>query len=170
MRPRPRVLWIEDQATTDLMELAAQVYATCRYDFTIARNVTEGVDRLREHHYDVVIVDVRLEPGSSPDWINYYKQRRYDKLAARLGLVLLYCLLKPKEAPGDVHLHIPASVENGTTRFGVLTVESPQEMDKDLKALKIRVYRQKTERTPSTVLVEMIEALLAERGGKEPHP
>jgi hypothetical protein len=162
---RPQILWIEDQVNTDLMDLAAQVYAACKYDLVIALDVSEGLRQISRTKFDIVIVDIRLEPGADAQWIQFYKMREYDKLAARLGLQLLHCLLKPDAVASEIRVSVPEWVHNGHTRFGVLTVESPREVKADLAALGITVYRQKTERTSSTVLVEMIEELLRHSHG-----
>ena len=79
-------------------------------------------------------------------------------MSARLGLQILYSLLKPEDAKVHPTQHIPDWIQSN--RFGFLTVESPGEIEQDLQNLGIRVYRQKTAESPHTVLLEIIEEIL----------
>lgn len=154
---KTRFLWIEDGATADLRHLLAPIYVDGSYDPVIALDVSEGIRRLRAVEFEAVIVDIRIPPGDHPEWINLYNQLGKNKVRARLGLKLLTSLFRPEE--DDVKISgVPVWVK--PERFGVLTVESKNEVEESLSGLGITVYKQKTAETPKTILVEMLQALV----------
>jgi len=91
-----KILWIEDDALFDLNIMAAPVHTSMKYKVVIARNVTEAVDNILKTEYDVVIVDMRLPPGSDKAWGELFTNARASieqNLGNKLGLQLLYTLL-----------------------------------------------------------------------------
>jgi hypothetical protein len=155
---KTKFLWIEDNATTDLKHMLMPVFTSGKFDPIIALNVTDGFHRMLQMRFDAVIVDIRMLPGNDPDWINLYNQWGKNKGSARLGLRLLFSLLKPQ--PGDIVLEKkPKWVR--PELFGVLTVEGKDVLEGELDALDIHVYEQKTARTPKNILVDMVERIVA---------
>lgn len=158
-----KILWIEDEATADMRNLAGPLYGSGQYDLVVAFNASEGERQMMKSEFDAVVVDIRIPPGSDQNWIELYSQSGQNKSMARLGLQLLYSLLKPKQ-DGVKLDNIPAWIT--PDRFGLLTVETRREVEEDLKNLHIQVYRQKTEQLPFNTLVEVIEQILVKRKEK----
>jgi CheY-like chemotaxis protein len=156
---KARVLWIEDSARLELRNLVGPVYFSGKYDFNLAEDVTSAVNLLQAGKFDAVLVDIRLPPGMDATWRKHYRQTSSDKVRAQLGLKLLSWLLQidPLIYPGAVP---PAWIK--PHHLGVFSVESPREVEKELKTLGISVYRQKSAGLPDTVLVELFDQLLAQ--------
>lgn len=158
MSQKPRVLWIEDSARFELRNLVGPLFFSGKYDFSLAEDVTTAVHFLRANEYDVLIVDVRLPPGIDDVWRKLYQQTGFDKVHAQLGLKLLRWLLardesiNPEPPPEWVKPH----------KVGVFTVESKQEIQKHLDELGIAVFQQKSAGLPDTVLLDLIDELLAQ--------
>ena len=153
---KPKVLWIEDSARLELANLCGPVYFDGICQLTLAEDVTTGVDLLLTNTYDVLIVDVRLPPGSDPQWRQHYRTAGADKVNAQLGLKLLHWLLGGDTAvfPDDP----PSWVSSDS--IGVFTVESRLELADTLDKFNIGTYRQKVADLPDTVLNDMIVSLL----------
>jgi CheY-like chemotaxis protein len=150
-------MWIEDSARLELANLVGPVYFTGRYDFTLAEDVTTAVHMLLAQEFDVLIVDVRLPPGSDPIWKKLYQRSGEDKVSAQLGLKLLYWLLGRNPS-------LYASQPPGWAtpyRISVFTVESRREIQDDLSQLGITAYKQKVADLPDTVLIDLIEQHMA---------
>jgi CheY-like chemotaxis protein len=80
-----RLLWIEDETDTGLVERKTWLELCDDIDLTIARNATEGHRQLQNAEgYDVIIVDIRLPPGVD----ERYQQMHYNG-NERLGIVLV---------------------------------------------------------------------------------
>lgn len=155
-----KILWIEDEATGDMRNLAGPLYDGGQYDLVVAFDATEGVRQMMKSEFDAVVVDIRLPPGSDQRWIELYYQFGQNKPMARLGLQMLYSLLKPKH-DGVTHDLIPAWIT--PDRFGLLTVEGKEEVEGDLKNLNIQVYKQKAETLPFTALLDIVKDILDNR-------
>lgn len=152
-----RILWVEDGARFDLPHLAAPVFMEGCYDLCIVENVSDCITYLQNHEFDAVIMDIRLSPGDDQSWIELYKKAGTDKVAARLGLRLLYSLLGSAEA--EVKLDNPPSWINAG-KIGVFTVESKTELDEHLRKLGITVYQQKKADVSESVLLDLIKDVL----------
>jgi hypothetical protein len=157
---RSKILWVEDQTSEDLVELAACVYATGKYDLVVAGDATEAIRQLIRSEYDAVVVDVRIPPGIHPVWTRLFNKRGEDKTSARLGLAVLQSVLRPERAPVSLGLQVPTWIPQGNFRFGMLTVEARVDFATELEELGVLVYRQKTVETHRTVLLEVIEEIL----------
>lgn len=151
-----RILWIEDEATGDMRNLAGPLYDSGQYDLVVAFDASEGVRQMMKLEFDAVVVDIRIPPGSDQRWIELYSQSEQNKPMARLGLQLLYSLLNADDRPTWIT----------PDRFGLLTVENKREVEEDLKNLNIQVYRQKTEQLPFNTLIKVIEEILDKRKDK----
>ncbi len=161
MKEKRKVLWIEDGARRDLPHLTAPVYMEGGYDLVVAEDASAGVRLLEQEEYDAIIVDIRLPPGDDPGWIRLYKRAGSDKVAARLGLQLLYAMLGSPRA--EFHWEDrPAWIT--PDRIGVLTVEGQGELTSDLVELRIEAFRfqQKDAGAPDTVLLDLIRRVLGQ--------
>ena len=154
---RYRILWVEDGARFDLPHLAAPVFMEGNYDLCIVENVSDCITYLQNHVFDAIIMDIRIPPGDDHHWITLYKKAGTDKVAARLGLKLLYCLLGLPEA--EVKLDNRPSWINAD-KIGVFTVESKTELDEHLRKLGITVYQQKKADVAESVLLDLIKNVL----------
>jgi len=156
---KPRVLWIEDSARLELTNLTGPIFFAGKYDFNMAEDVTTAVNLLLAEEFDVVIVDIRLPPGIDPHWSRLYRRMGADKIQAQLGLKLLYWLLCQDRS---IYAPPPPGWIN-PLQVGVFTVESPNEIQKDLNHLNVRTFQQKVAGLPDTILLDLIERLLDQR-------
>jgi CheY-like chemotaxis protein len=153
-----RVLWIEDGAHYELAHLAGPVYLDGRFVLTVAKDASEASEMLRHNEYDALVLDIRLPPGESKEWIDIYKAQSGSSASVRLGLIILESLLTTDEP--SVNLQQARSwITPG--RIGVLTVEGYDEIGDIIKASGIRAWRQKHADMPESILLEIIEELFA---------
>lgn len=152
-----KVLWIEDGAFVEIPHFAGPVVLSKKYTLRVAFNVSDAVKQIQSAEYDVVIVDIRILPGADPDWENLYKKSGYNKIDARLGIKLLFSLLKSDEAAVKLS-NIPSWIS--PVKFGVFTVEGEREVKDDLDELGVAFYRQKKAGISRKTLLELIEAII----------
>lgn len=155
---KKKILWIEDGAFVELQSLTGPVYASGRYDLVMALNASEGIRQIMKNTFEAVVVDIRIPPGDDKEWINIYFQAEKNKITARLGLEVLYSLLRPDIAKVKLKKPIPAWVS--PQRFGLLTVETKKEEKEMITELNITIFRQKTAELPHTALLEIITDIL----------
>ena len=153
----PKVLWIEDGAQTELFNMLAPIYVAGMYDLTIAADASEAVDKLEAAEFAAVVVDIRLPPGRNSAWIDIYEKHHENRDAAQLGLHLLRALFAPNGS--TVRLDKIKREWVPPSRFAVFSVET--DLKNELDRLGIRVYEQKTARTPRTKVLEIIRQVLA---------
>jgi hypothetical protein len=155
---KPKVLWIEDGAFTELQNMSSPIYVSGKYNLVIALDATEGLQHLRqaEKPYEAIIVDIRLPPGKDPEFQKLFSDRGSSRTTSRLGLALLKYVLKDGEKHG-----IPAH-HRQPERFGVFTVEGRDEMQEDLQQLGIKIYHQKIELHDKYKLSNIIEEIRAQ--------
>jgi len=108
-----KLLWIDDNLFHDLTEKRMALYMEDDIEPHFAIDATEAFYRLRTEPFDVVIVDLRLPPGSDDMW-NTYRESNFQKF----GYALLNTVLGPQKDQFD-HL--------SETRFGVFTIEAQEE-------------------------------------------
>lgn len=157
---RPRALWIEDGARSELSHLSGPVLYDGRIELVLAEDLTTAVDYLLEEEFDAVIVDVRLPPGDDPYWKELHRKAGRDKVHAELGLQLLRWLLGTEERGG-----LPARPAWLTAkRVAVFSVDCKTEIMDTLHGLGIEVIQQKRADLPDTILRELIDRLLEARG------
>lgn len=95
-----RILWLEDQSE-DFTAYRSALYRSGRVTDRV-RSVSEAVKKLRENgkEYTTVIFDLKVLPGSDPEWIDF--DRRQKKADPHqdpcLGLELLRSLFTPDRA------------------------------------------------------------------------
>lgn len=156
MAKKPCVLWIEDSARLELRNLVGPLLFSNKFEFSLAEDVTTACHFLRTKQHDAVIVDIRLPPGTDPEWRKLYQQSGYDRVHAQLGLKLLYWLLAkdatvhPEPPPAWVKPH----------NLAVFTVESKGEIQEHLELLGIRVFKQKAAGLRDTTLLDLIDEIL----------
>lgn len=150
-----RVLWIEDGAFAEMQFMSAPIYVSGKYDLVIALNATDGLEQLlqKEKRFETIIVDIRLPPGNDEEFTNLFNDRADSKAAARLGLALLKRVLKRGEQIGVPDYH------RQPHRFGIFTVEGPNELAEDLNELGITVCHQKTELNSKNEVITIIEEI-----------
>jgi hypothetical protein len=152
-----KVLWIEDGAFTEVSSFAGPVFTSTKYDLQVALDVSDAVKKIRDTEFDAVIVDIRIPPGIDPEWEEFYRKSGYNKIGARLGIQLLYTLLKPEKATVKLD-RIPSWIS--TKKFGIFTVESEGEVKKNMEDIGINFYQQKKTTIPNTALLELIEKII----------
>ncbi len=157
---KPRVLWVEDSARLELNNLLGPVLLCGRYEFSLAEDLTKAVRLLELEQFEALIVDIRLPPGTDPAWCGHYRRAGSDKVAAQLGLTMLYWLLGRR--PGYYPTRPPNWVS--AERIGVFSVEERCEVARSLDELGIRTYARKGIDVPDTVLLRLIEEVLGQSG------
>jgi len=160
MAQKCKVLWVEDGARYDLVNMAAPVYMDGKYDLVIAEDASSGVDYVLKDTFDVIVVDIRIPPGIDRDWINLHKKSGANKVSARLGLDFLYTILGNQNAKINLGDKRPAWIT--PTKIGVLTVESELELAEHLERLQITVFYRKRAEMPEEILLKLIEDILAQ--------
>jgi hypothetical protein len=157
---RPRALWIEDGARSELSHLSGPVLYDGRIELVLAEDLTTAVEYILEEEFDAVIVDVRLPPGDDPHWKELHRKAGRDKVHAELGLQLLRWLLEPEEKSG-----LPRPPDWLTAkRIAVFSVDCKSEIVSLLEAFGIGVIQQKRADLPDTILRDLIDQLLESRG------
>ncbi len=159
---KTRVLWVEDSARLELRKLTGPIYISGEYDMNLAEDATSAVRYLQSKEYDAVILDMRLPPGIDDYWIKLYQQRGEDKADARLGLEVARWMLNGR---ADFPFAPPQWVK--TYHVGVFTVENDAALHARLKELGIKVFQHKTAGLADTILIEIIENIIAQRGDQE---
>jgi len=157
---KPRVLWIEDSARFELNNLTGPIYFYGNYDFQQVEDVTTAVNFLKAKSFDVLIVDIRLPPGTDPYWKELYQNVTIDGSGEKLGIKFLYWLLSQD---GNYQQNPPEWVTPDL--IGVFTVENYQEIHGTLDTLGIKVYKHKSAGLSDTTLLELIEEILAIKSG-----
>lgn len=152
-----KVLWIEDGAFVEIPTFAGPITISRKYDMVVAKDISSAVEQIQSTEFDAIIVDIRLPPGSNSDWENHYRNLIKSKIPDRLGLQLLYSLLKPMDCALKL-TRIPLWVS--PTKFGVFTVEGEKELMPDLAKLGVTFYRQKKVGIHKNILLELIEAII----------
>jgi two-component system cell cycle response regulator DivK len=108
----PKVLFVEDHEAQ--REIMRQVLEQCGYEFDTACTGEEGVERAREWHPDVVLMDVRI-PGRI-DGLAAIRQLRNDPNTADIPIIVVsaWGSSKHKEqalkAGADAHFTKPVSI------------------------------------------------------------
>jgi CheY-like chemotaxis protein len=153
---RKKVLWIEDSAFNEITILAAPVHLSGDYQLEFAFSATEAVEQLQRQEFDAVVVDIRIPPGNDDLWIDVYYKAGASTKASRLGLKLLQFVLG-KESDWNRSLPLPA---RDRSRYGVLSMESWNDLKEDLAGVGIACYRDKGSGDDPDVLLQIIRDIL----------
>ncbi|MEO1262727.1 MAG: hypothetical protein AAFZ15_28225 [Bacteroidota bacterium] len=156
-----KVLWIEDNADTDLYHLTSPVYIDGRCNLDLAVNASEAFHYLNRRHYDIIIVDIRIPPGQNAEWKRRYQDMTKNQKtnSNRLGLELLRCIFDEKEPKPTLKIDHNLRRE----RYGVFTVEQREEIISELSNLNMGniKYRRKNAMMPHTALLDFILEIAA---------
>jgi CheY-like chemotaxis protein len=155
---KPRVLWVEDSARFELASFMGPIYASRKYELTLAEDATSAVRYLQTIRFDAIIMDIRLPPGKDHYWRELYGHAGSDKTTAQLGLEVLFWLFDPKHPKNG--LLPPAPIM--PVQVGVFSVEGEMEIGQQLVTLGITVFFEKRPGLRDTILLEMIDNLLAQ--------
>jgi CheY-like chemotaxis protein len=163
---KKRVLWVEDSARFELASVLGPIFASHRYDLTLAENASTAAEYLRRRQFDAIIVDIRLPPGSHRYWRSIYKDAGSDRTNAKLGLALLSWLLasskgKGKPArPGNDSVPLRPAWQIPPAQIGVFSVENRGEIGGDLQALGVSIQHEKRPGLPDTILLDIVTEIL----------
>ncbi len=155
-----KILWIEDGAFVEVENLAGPVLITGEYDIDVALNASDAIKKIKclREGYDAVIVDIRIPPGLDTEWEKLSETLRRNKKGDRLGIQLLFSLLKPEEAEIKIK-DIPAWIS--PDKFAILSVEGEREVKAELVPLGVDLFRQKETRMANTALLDLIKEVLS---------
>jgi len=161
---KPFVLWVEDSARFELAHFMGPIYASRKYDITLAEDATTAARYLQTLQFDVIILDIRLPPGNDQYWGKVYERAGSDKAIAQLGLALLNWLFAPD--PSDKKKPAPPKPIK-PAQIGVFSVEGATEIGQNFAQLGIVNFLQKRPGLQDTILLEFIETILVD--GKARH-
>jgi CheY-like chemotaxis protein len=167
---KKRVLWVEDSARFELASVLGPIFASHRYDLTLAENASTAAEYLRRRQFDAIIVDIRLPPGAHRYWRSIYKDAGSDRTNAKLGLALLSWLLaggkghgqsKAKaKPPGNDSVPLRPAWQIPPAQIGVFSVENRGEIGGDLQALGVSIQHEKRPGLPDTILLDIVTEIL----------
>ncbi len=143
-----RLLWVDDDLFGDLNELRIALYLLDDFETDFALNATEAFNLMRQHPYDIVIVDLRLPPGPH----NYWQEQEGDGLRG-YGHPLLR---RVKGDNNELFKHLK------DTCFAVYSIDPKEEMPTLFKppvSLPDDCYCQKTEHANGDEFIEFINKL-----------
>lgn len=165
MQQKNRILWVEDSARFELASVLGPMYASRRYDLTLAENATTAAEYLRRRRFDAIIVDIRLPPGTHRYWQKIYKDAGDDRTNAKLGLALLGWLLgraQPLRGRGKAKAEEPPlpAWKIVPRQIGVFSVENRLEIGHTLEYLGVDVMHEKRPGLPDTILLDIVAQVL----------
>ncbi len=158
MAKKIKVLWIEDQASKMLSEYTGPVVGCGYYALDIAESISEALKMIKNKHYDILIFDIRMDPGNNQDVANWFFRHGGDKYATRLGMELAKLLFIDNLDDPLIKGYIKPewlTPEN----VGFLTVESESETKDELESMKIKHYRQKTVKAGKRILLDLLDEI-----------
>ena len=160
-----KILWVEDSARFELPFVLGPIYASHRYDLTLAENATTAAEYLRRRKFEAIVVDIRLPPGPGAFWRAVFRQHESDRTNAKLGLELLRWLLGDGDAQSD-HRNGTAPPQRPSwpvtpTQVGVFSVESRLEVGQQLKQLGVDLIYEKQPGLPDTILLDIVTEVLS---------
>jgi len=161
---KPRVLWVEDSARFELASLLGPIYASRKYELSLAEDATTAVRFLHTVQFDAVIMDIRIPPGRDPHWSALYERAGSDKAAAQLGLALLKWMFEA-ERSGNGGTEPPGWVK--PEQVAVFSVEGELEIGQPLFELGIRIFVEKRPGLRDTILLELIDKVLTLGNGRQ---
>jgi CheY-like chemotaxis protein len=141
-----------------LASFTGPIYASRKYELTLAEDATTAVRYLQTVKFDAIIMDIRIPPGKDHYWRHLYEHAGSDKTIAQLGMELLGWLLDPNHPKNG--LLPPAPVK--PVQIGVFSVEGELEIGQQLRKFGITVFIEKRPGLRDTVLLELIDKVLAQ--------
>jgi CheY-like chemotaxis protein len=157
---KPRILWVEDSAKFELANLLGPIFASNKYELTLAEDATTAVRYLQTVQFDAVIMDIRIPPGRDRFWSQQYERNGADKATAQLGLAMLSWLFNGHRngKPQPPRWIRPE-------QFAVFSVEGEYEIGEVLHKLGIRNFVEKKPGLLDTVLLDLINRVLGAGNG-----
>ncbi|MCK5148519.1 hypothetical protein KAR48_17320 [bacterium] len=155
------LLWIEDDVKRGLASLAGPIYASFCYKLDIALNATQGITKILSKEYDAVVLDIRIPPGTDKRFRNMYSESNLNKNQARLGIEILHALFDP----GNSSYKITKPDWVSAAKFGILSVETENEVMPELKKYNISHYQNKSTKLSENSLLELFEKILNQNDG-----
>jgi|GEM_PF-4326287 len=149
-----RVLWIEEEGD-DLSYYAAPLLLA-GYAVDIAHSVTEAIARLQEDVYDVVICDLLLNAGQSPEWQKLDSEIGEQRKELYLGLHFLRAVFSSDRARVALD---GASMSISPDRVAVFTVVSDPDVHDELREMGVAKIKVKG-RSHLAILKEIAEEIL----------
>ena len=166
MLQKRKILWVEDSARFELPSLIGPIYASRRYDLTLAENATAAAEHLRHSRFEAIIVDVRLPPGAHAYWRGIYENAGADRTNAKLGLALLAWLFGPPvtDRPGGNGANAPRLPEWKVRpqQVAVFSVETHSEIGPMLAGFGVEVMHEKRPGLPDTILLDIVSEVLTQ--------
>ncbi|MCG8419658.1 MAG: hypothetical protein MJE77_17130 [Proteobacteria bacterium] len=156
---------MEDSALFELNNILGPIYASHRYDLTLAPDATRAAEILRHRQFDAIVVDIRLPPGRHEYWRTIFRKHHSDRTNAKLGLELLHWLLgDPTHHPLRNGANPPRRPEWPVTpqHIGVFSVESRLEIGDQLKKLGVNLMYEKQPGLPETILMDIVNEVLGQ--------
>ena len=86
-----KLLWVEEEADSSMVEFFILFESVEYFDLTIAKTATEAkyyLD-LDKAKYDLIIMDIRIPPGSDNFWENEYLKGERSLPKERLGIAVI---------------------------------------------------------------------------------
>ncbi|MCP4632921.1 MAG: hypothetical protein GY855_08330 [candidate division Zixibacteria bacterium] len=156
---KKKVLWIEDGVTFDAQKFVGPVIHSRKYDLTTVITISDAIRKIQKEEFDIIIFDIRMQPGDIPEWEKLYQDMKQPALRReRLGLILLYCFLRP-DLEKEIELNEKYSwVKPGM--IGIFSVEKEEELSEHMQKWGITFYRNKNAKTPITTLLKLIDEIV----------
>jgi hypothetical protein len=145
-----KVLWVEDESNTNLVELKMYLMMVDDIELEIAQNATEAerIIASRGVEFDVIIVDIRILAGYGDEWLKYY-----DNHEQRIGAYLVNKIYKDYPKLYD--------------RLGIYSIERKEDTEelmlkKDGQPI-MPPYLRKIRTIPETEVEQFIRNIAAKR-------
>lgn len=164
LRKKHKILWVEDSARFDLVNVWGPINASHRYDLTLAEDATTAAEYLRRREFDAIIVDVRIPPGHHKYWQQIFQDHDADRTNAKLGLELLRWLLDAEQIIADAQIKIPKRPKWDVLpeRIGVFSAERKSEIGDTLDKLGVETMYHKEPGLPDTILLDIVKHVIAQ--------
>lgn len=72
MNPKPRILYIDDEA--DILSLACSFFEEEQLDIDTCDDFTRALEMIKQNAYDLIISDERMPSGSGSEFISFLKE------------------------------------------------------------------------------------------------
>jgi len=145
-----KVLWIEDTADQDLLFMMPPFYLEATIDLDIAATASEGYSFLKNHVYDIIIVDIRIPPGKNKLFTQGFLDEQDFEYSNKMGLLLLEAIFENNDI---------LEANRNTAKYGVFSIERKVEILSSLRKYGISKYLKKTTELESTALLEFVKEI-----------
>ena len=149
-----RVLWIEDEAETQLRNFMHPVIMA-GHVIEFVTNVTDAILRMSQEAYDLIILDLIVNAGPDKRWKEIDKDPEEDK-NSYLGLQLLRAVFDREASRIDVQVP-PEHVS--PQKFAIFTIVQDKEIHDEIASFGITALYSKR-RSNLYTLMQIIEEQL----------